>query len=101
MDVAFDAVRRAIGLLHSKLRILNAKLMSNKVTIAVAESMAQVIAQQCEASVQVLQFLSQPIAFRDRVLAHMVCVNNNLHTLFLLQNKTHITNIQRCIKGNK
>ena len=101
MDVAFDAVRRAIGLLHSKLRILNAKLMANKVTIAVAESMAQVIAQQCEASVQVLQSLSQPIAFRDRVLAHMVCVNNIYTHYSCYKTKPNITDLQRGIKGNK
>ncbi|MCO5583429.1 hypothetical protein L7F22_037340 [Adiantum nelumboides] len=77
MDAAFDAVRRDIGLLQTKLRALNAKLMSNRVSSNVAESMAEVIAQQCEASVQVLQSLCQPQAFRDKVLNHKCAIANH------------------------
>lgn len=84
MDVAFDAVRRDIGLLQSKLRVLNSRLLSNKITATVAECMAQVIAQQCEASVQVLQSLCQPHAFRDRLLNHKeLCRNGGLLRLAL------------------
>lgn len=80
MDAAFDAVRRDVGLLQIKLRALNSKLMSNRVSSNVAESMAEVIAQQCEASVQVLQSLCQPHVFRDKVLNHKVrlCLFNNV-----------------------
>ena len=72
LDVTFDTVRRDVGLLQIKLRGLNSKLMSNRVSATVAGSMAEVIAQQCEASIQVLQSLCQPHAFRDKVLNHKV-----------------------------
>ncbi|KAI5065048.1 hypothetical protein GOP47_0019743 [Adiantum capillus-veneris] len=91
MDAAFDAVRRDIGLLQTKLRALNSKLMSNRVSSNVAESMAEVIAQQCEASVQVLQSLCQPQAFRDKVLNHKeLCRNGGVLHLVLTVLKLHV-----------
>eukprot|EP00250_Pteridium_aquilinum_P010833 c19659_g1_i1 orf=891-3962(+) len=91
MDAAFDAVRRDIGLLQIKLRALNSKLMSNRVSSNVAESMAEVIAQQCEASVQVLQSLCQPHAFRDKVLNHKeLCRNGGVLHLVLIVLKLHV-----------
>jgi hypothetical protein len=78
MDATFDTVRRDIGLLQIKLRGLNSKLMNNRVSATVAESMAEVIGQQCEASIQVLQSLCQPDAFRDKVLNHKVSTNYHL-----------------------
>lgn len=110
MDAAFDAVRRDIGLLHMKLRALNSKLMSNRVSSNVAESMAEVIAQQCEASVQVLQSLCQPHVFRDKVLNHKeLCRNGgvlhlvltvlNLHVPFLLAESKYLVSLVARLKS--
>ncbi|CAK9224387.1 unnamed protein product [Sphagnum troendelagicum] len=70
MDAAFDAVKRDIILLQVKLRSLQNKIGAKKTTVLAAERVGLVTAQQCEASLQVLQFLCIPQAFRDKVLAH-------------------------------
>ncbi|KAL2651944.1 hypothetical protein R1flu_020072 [Riccia fluitans] len=70
MDAAFDVVRRDIGLLQSKLRTLHLKLASKKATLPAAERVGEATAQQCEASLQVLQSLCQTQAFRDQLLHH-------------------------------
>ncbi|CAM6086571.1 unnamed protein product [Calypogeia fissa] len=70
MDAAFDVVRRDIGLLQSKLRTLHIKLASKKATLPAAERVGEATAQQCEASLQVLQSLCQTQAFRDQLLHH-------------------------------
>lgn len=72
MDAAFDVVRRDIGLLQSKLRTLHIKLASKKATLPAAERVGEATAQQCEASLQVLQSLCQTQAFRDQLLHHKV-----------------------------
>jgi hypothetical protein len=72
MDAAFDAVKRDIILLQVKLRSLQNKIGAKKTTVLAAERVGLVTAQQCEASLQVLQFLCIPQAFRDKVLAHKV-----------------------------
>ncbi|KAH9538566.1 hypothetical protein CY35_15G013600 [Sphagnum magellanicum] len=70
MDASFDAVKRDIILLQVKLRSLQTKIVAKKTTLLAAERVGLVTAQQCEASLQVLQFLCIPKAFRDKVLAH-------------------------------
>lgn len=76
MDAAFDVVRRDIGLLQMKLRTLNIKLASKKATLPAAERVGEATAQQCEASLQVLQSLCQTSAFRDLLLHHQVCLSS-------------------------
>jgi hypothetical protein len=72
MDASFDAVKRDIILLQVKLHSLQNKIVAKKTTLLAAERVGLVTAQQCEASLQVLQFLCIPQAFRDKVLAHKV-----------------------------
>jgi hypothetical protein len=72
MDASFDAVKRDIILLQVKLRSMQNKIVAKKTTLLAAERVGLVTAQQCEASLQVLQFLCIPQAFRDKVLAHKV-----------------------------
>ncbi|CAK9205523.1 unnamed protein product [Sphagnum troendelagicum] len=70
MDASFDAVKRDIILLQVKLGSLQNKILAKKTTLLAAERVGLVTAHQCEASLQVLQFLCIPQAFRDKVLAH-------------------------------
>jgi hypothetical protein len=72
MDASFDAVKRDIIFLQVKLHSLQNKILAKKTTLLAAERVGLVTAHQCEASLQVLQFLCIPQAFRDKVLAHKV-----------------------------
>ncbi|KAJ7568366.1 hypothetical protein O6H91_01G029400 [Diphasiastrum complanatum] len=91
MDVAFDAVRRDIGLLQSKVRTLHNKLSKNKTTFSAAERVAQTIVQQCEASLQVLQSLCEPQDFRDQLLKHKeLCKNGGILRLVLATSKLQL-----------
>jgi hypothetical protein len=75
MDAAFDVVRRDIELLQGNMRTTHIKFTDKKTTLPAAERAeraGEATAQQCEASLQVLQSLCQTQAFRDQLLHHTV-----------------------------
>ncbi|XP_024545754.1 nodulin homeobox [Selaginella moellendorffii] len=100
MDAAFDAVRRDIGLLQGRFKALSAKLAKEKTPpLCGAEQVSSTTLEHCEASLQVLQALSEPQAFRDRLLNHKeLCKNGGILSLVLvvlqLQLPSHLQHIQ-------
>lgn len=79
MDAAFDAVRKDIMFFQLKLRTLNTKLLSNKITFDAAERIAHITSQHCEASLQALQSLCLQKLFRERLLKNKeLCKNGGV-----------------------
>jgi hypothetical protein len=67
MDASFDALKRDIILFQIKMHSLQSKIVTKKTTLFVAEHVGFIIAEQCEVSLQVLQFLCISQAFKDNV----------------------------------
>jgi hypothetical protein len=67
MDASFDAIKWDIILFQVKLCSLQSKIVAKKTTLFAAEHVGLITAQQCEASLQVLQFLCISRAFKDNV----------------------------------
>jgi hypothetical protein len=67
MDASFDAVKWDIIFLQVKLCSLRSKIFAKKTTLFAVEHVGLITAQQCEVSLQVLQFLCISRAFKDNV----------------------------------
>ncbi|KAL4205525.1 hypothetical protein AMTRI_Chr01g137730 [Amborella trichopoda] len=84
MNASFDALRVDIGLLQMTLSSLNTKVTEKKTSFSVAERAVNIIAQQCEASLQILQSLCQQKLFRERLLKNKdLCKNGSILSLVL------------------
>ncbi|XP_077218641.1 sequence-specific DNA binding transcription factor ATNDX [Tasmannia lanceolata] len=82
MDVSFDAVRVDINFFQMKLSELSTEVFHKKLSITNAESTAQNLSQQCEASLQFLQSLCQQKMFRERILRNKeLCKNGGILSL--------------------